>query len=256
MPAPSARKNDARQAAASASCDLEEIRPRLFLIRNPAVRRFLKGEGSITGMQFELTSWRREGLLARLAAQGFHTRTLAEQVEQLPALPAAEPVGDALPRLARRNERYSYFDPQHRDWQPAPPLDKSSDSSHPAGVLLRTGWVIRRRRGRGPASYYRVFREGSDSAGIAPIDETDALLMGFAQSAAQSRPPVRVPHDEQHYWLPALPLPAPHRELLQRCAVLLPEHGWQLDKRDWPLVRGIYERLHIPLRVIRSRPGC
>lgn len=241
-------------SSSKGAIDLEEIRPHQFLIRNPAVRRFLKGEGTITGMQFELTSWRREGLLARLAAQGFSTRTLPEQVEQLPGLPAPEPIGDAYPRPARPNERYSYFDPQHRDWRPVP-TDSSTNSSDPAAVLLRAGWVIRRRRGRGPASYYRVFREGGDSAGIAPLDETAALLLGFAQSAAQECPPLRVPHDEQHYWLPALPLPAPHRELLQRCAVLLPERGWQLEKRSWPLARGIYERLHIPLRVVLSRPS-
>ena len=56
--------------------DLEEIAPNRFLVHNVRATGLLKGEGSIDGRLFELTTWRREGLLGRLllARRGFPLR--------------------------------------------------------------------------------------------------------------------------------------------------------------------------------------
>ena len=63
-------KTDTKKSRARSVIDLEEVRPHIFQIHYPRVVSTLKGEGVINGQQFELTSWRREGLLARLRERG------------------------------------------------------------------------------------------------------------------------------------------------------------------------------------------
>lgn len=222
--------------------DLEEIRPQHFFIHNKAVCWLLRSEGTITGTYFELTGWRRDGLLARVRQQGFTVLTLHDQIEQLPRLRPAPPIGPACLWPSGRSERYSYFDPSTRTWNILP--DAQPGQTH---ISLHAGWIIRRRRGRGEASYYRVFCERSGSAGIAPLDETAALLLGYAQAALLAHAPLPVPHNRQGYRLPDLPLPPPYRQVLERIGQHSKQTGWQVNEQGWPLARLVYERLAIRL---------
>lgn len=228
--------------------DLEELRPQRFLIRNMQVRPLLKNEGTISGAMFELTSWRRDGLLARLRTSGFTVRTLEDQIQALPHMPPAEPVGGASRRPVQRIERYSHFDASALAWVPDEPHAESGQCE----VRLHAGWVIRRRYGRGAATYHRVFRERHGGAGLVPLTETEALLAGYAQATQVRQPALTVRHQGEHYYLPALELPPPHREVLDRLGQQV-EDGWQVAERAWPLARQVYERLGLKLVVQRQQ---
>jgi hypothetical protein len=230
--------------------DLQEFAPQRFLIHNPGIKQIIKGEGVINGKLFELTTWRRDGLLARLQMQGFRVLTLQDQVESLPALPAPEPIGEDCPRTLSTRERFSFFNPLTLTWAAVEPSDP--DESDGQRVLLRSGWIVRRRRGRGAPGYYRVLRERSGDAGLAPLSETDALLMGYAQAARHPRSPLTVQRTEGLYWLPDLVLPAPWQELLQRLGQHARGKGWQIDEHTWPLARRLYERLGLRLKLVEK----
>lgn len=221
--------------------DLEEFRPQHFFIRNSFVRPLIKREGKIEGNHFELTSWRREGMLARLRQAGFSVVTLEDQLEALPTLPAAWPIGVACVRAVSPNDRYSIFDPQLRAWVAA-----AAHPADPAKVVLHGNQVLRRRRGRGAASYYRVVQERSGNAGITPLGETEALLQGYAQAAQVAHTPLVVIHKDASYTLPTLPLPPPYTTLLQRIATQT-DDGWQTDEPGWPLAGRLYARLGVRL---------
>lgn len=81
-----------------APADLEEVRPDLFVVHNPAAGPVLRGEGLREGDRFRLTSWRREGLVARLRDRGFVVLTLTDQIAALPPLPVAPSPGEPFTR--------------------------------------------------------------------------------------------------------------------------------------------------------------
>ncbi|MCG8348281.1 MAG: hypothetical protein MI924_10940 [Chloroflexales bacterium] len=232
---------------ANKPADLEEIRPQHFLLRNPMARGVLKGEGRLEGNRFELTTWRRDGLLARLRNSGFTVETLDDQIARLPDLPIAVSLGAFASRVLHKIERYSYFDPQMLGWAPL----EAQQEEKSLVVRLRDGWVVRRRRGRGAASYHQVFIERSGIAGLTLLTTPEAFLQGYAQAAQISREPLVVQRLNQHYLLPALELPAPHHALLQRLGDLSAE-GWRIDERGWPLACVIYKRLGIHLVAHRT----
>lgn len=240
MPGKSRRKPKIRSQSGQVA-DLEELQPQRFFVRNMRTRTLLKGEGTLSGNVFELTTWRREGLLARLRARGFVVSTLEDRARSLPALPSAVPIGDLCVHPVTGIDRYSYFDPDTLDWRPIDP--QASDGE--AVVSLRDGWVIRQRHGRGAASYYQAVRDRSGQAQLTPLTETGALLAGYAQAARNPRS-VKVRRAEQHYVLPDLKLPEPHRDLLQRLGQKL-EGEWYIEAQNWPLARQVYERLGLKL---------
>ncbi len=225
------------------ACDLEEVHPHYFIIHNPAVRPIIKSEGTIRGNRFEQTGWRRAGMLARLNAQGFVALTLEDQIDRLPDLPRAEPVGEPRPQPLGGSARYSSFDARTLAWTPLEPPEQGS-----AFVLLRPGWVVRRRQGRGAASYYRVLPERSrEGVNLVPLDATRALLHGYAQAVGDTRRPLQATRDGAAYYLPALDLPAPHLDLLKRFGQPTPATGWQVAERDFPLAQRLFARLGLRL---------
>ena len=227
------------------SSDLEEIKPHRFLIHNPMVRATLKGEGDISGNVFELTSWRRDGLLGRLRNQGYVVSTLSDQVGKLPNMPFPEPIGaEALRPLTNTVDRYSYFDPLALTWVPVEPRDEGGQQV----VALRDGWVVRRRRGRGMASYHRAFVERSGGVGLRPLDELDALLAGYAQATANGGRELLVHRDGKEYMLPDVALPRPFQEALGRFAKQTPA-GWRVAERGGPLAQELFAHLGLLLRV-------
>lgn len=234
--------------------DLEEIRPHIFLIHDPRVKATIKGEGTINGQRFELTSWRRDGLMARLRDRGFNVRTLADQVEMLPNPPQNAPIGGEIKRsLATRIERFSYFDALALSWVAIEPVEENDRQI----VTLRDGWVVRRRKGRGASDYYTVFAERTGGAGLRPIDDSKALLMGYAQATGARERDITAHRTEKHYLLPDILLPPAYKTVLSRIA----EHnkdGWRVHERGWPLVQELFAKLGLLLRPIdapaASRP--
>lgn len=235
--------------------DLDEIAPGRFLIHNPRAQLLLKGEGTIAGRLFEQTSWRREGLLARLRERGFAVRTLADRIDGLPAPPPAPRLGEAGWRpLASAVDHFSWFDPERVDWRPA----ELSTQNGAAGVLLRDGWVVRRRKGRGLSSYFLAFRERGGGIGLRPLGETEAILAGYAQAQARDprpwlveRRPSSAPESGDDLLIPGVLLPPPYREVLGLLGREAAE-GWLVDQRGWPLAQALFERLGVRLSVEES----
>lgn len=225
------------QRRPGATLDLEEVRPGLFIVHNPAIGPVLRGEGEREGDRFRLTSWRGEGLVARLRSRGFLVRTLNDQFDSLPELPDVGPPGAEQTRPLSGGERISYFAANPLGWQPVPLVGADESSA-----VLRDGWAVRRRRGRGPADYYRVVH-----GGLAPLGEKAALLIGYAQASRVGTPPVRATIVEGGYLLPDLALPPPHKALLGRLAEHTPA-GWQIASQNLPLAEELLARLGLRLR--------
>jgi hypothetical protein len=216
-----------------ALCDLEEIQPDAFLVHHPAIGPLLSGEGERNGDRFRLTSWRREGLIGRLRARTFVVHTLADQIAALPDLPPPPPIGAPVIRPEGKAERISCFSAALPGWAQAP--------VGPHGILLHEGAVIRRRRGRGPASYALV---GSGGA-LQPLDEDVAVRLGYAQIAAQ-QPIVTLQPTDEGAFLPGLPLPEAHHILMGRLATVT-RTGWHIAQASIPLVKLLFARIGVAL---------
>ncbi|MFV9503089.1 MAG: hypothetical protein AB4911_00845 [Oscillochloridaceae bacterium umkhey_bin13] len=222
-----------------APADLEELRPGYFVVHNSAVGPGLRGEGERDGDRFRLTSWRREGLIARLRAKEFVVLTLSDQIAALPALPTIASPGPMITHTLARQERISGFgvDPHGvPGWQPLA-------ETAPGQVCLALGWSIRRRKGRSPGSYAHV-----SPAGLQPLaDEEAAIRLGYAVlSHTNQRPPLATTGDEQSRWLPVFALPQAHRTLLGRIAER-GAAGWRFAVTDQPLVAALLARLGLAL---------
>jgi hypothetical protein len=227
---------------------LEEIRPHRFLIHNPNVRPIIKSEGEISGNVFELTSWRRDGMLARLSNAGYVVVTLADQVAKLPNLSPPVPIGaEALRPLTSSIDRYSYFDPLALTWVPVEPRDEDGQPVVP----LRDGWVVRRRRGRGAASYHRVFVERGGGVGLRPLEALEALLAGYSQATANGPRELLVRREGKEYLLPDVALPRPFEEALGRFAKQTPA-GWRVAERGGQLAQELFAHLGLLLRVLEK----
>ena len=207
-----------------AQFDFEEIAPGHFLLNHPQLRGLVKREGEIQGRFFVLTSWRREGMLARLRMRGFSIRTIADGIAGLPALPAAAPPGPALD-LDLSSFRISTFDPQRLHWTPLP-----------AQTQLRDGQPVRQRRGRGVPAYGLA-----GAGGLRPLGEQSALLLAYAQAAPTSA--TLTPLPDERWQLPEAELPAPHRALLRR---IVADDG-VLTAAGLELAVALYARLGVVL---------
>jgi hypothetical protein len=239
---PPKKRRPQKKRATTSNADLEEIRPQTFVIRDRDMHPILKGEGHVKGVMFELTTWRRDGLLARLREHGYLVRTLEDQIRALPGLPPTALPGDAVDYPVSGTTRLSHFDPLALAWVPDDPRPQAGQQV----VTLCIGWVVRRRQGRGSATFAQVRREGNDQVGFITLDATRALMSGYAQAAALQPATLHAHSDKQHYYLPDLELPAPHAAILQRLGTR-GERGWQVEKRSWPLARSVYAALGMQL---------
>lgn len=226
--------------------DLDEITPGRFLIHNPRAELLLKGEGTIAGRLFEQTSWRREGLLARLRERELQVRTLDDRVAALPTPPDDPPPIEAMGwrALATPLEQFSHFDLRALCWRAVAPTLREGVP----GVALYGGWVLRRRKGRGNASYYLALHERGGGIGLRPLNETQALLNGFAQALAFDPRPLLAERRGDLLLLPDVELPPAYRATL--ALLTRPDaEGPLVDERAWPLVRALFERLGIQLTI-------
>jgi len=224
---------------------LEEIAPGRFLIHDPQVSGVLKGEGIFSGQLFELTTWRREGLLARLRGRGFRILTLDDLAAQLPDLPRPPPIGGPGWRpFSSAIEQISHFDLRNLRWRALAPETRAGA----LGVTIYDGWVLRRRKGRGGAAFYLAVRERGGGVGLQPLDETAAILTGYAQSLTLDEQRPLVERSGARIVLPDVELPPPHRRLLTRVAT---EDGERLlvDESGWRLAQAVFGKLGVQLHV-------
>jgi hypothetical protein len=213
--------------------DLEEMRPNSFVIHNSAIKVALRGEGEIAGNRFTLTTWRRDGLIARLRSRTFMIETLDDAINALPQLPIAAAPGEVLPRPLTAGERLSRFEASNYGWTPVELAGTNA--------LLALHTPVRRRKSRGAADFYRVTREGN-KAGITPLHEQEALLLAYAQ--AHLLPPLALSQADNDYFLPAIELPPTHRSLLTRLATTTKE-GWRVEAAALPFVVRLLQTLSI-----------
>lgn len=215
-----------------APADLEEVRPGRFLIHNAAVGPALRGEGVREGDRFTLTSQRRDGLMARIRARGFSVISLADRIAALPSLPTALPTGTMhlLPLAA--HERVSVFRGSPPNWQP---VVTTATAVHQ--VELFHGWIIWKRKGRGPGSYYLV-----EQRSLRPLSRDEALLQSYAQIAVQPHLLDVEPNDQGEIALPDLPLPHAYESVLGRIATRH-DNRWRIATSDLPLVVTLLGRL-------------
>jgi hypothetical protein len=231
--------------------DLDEVRPDLFVIGNPQVQLVLRGEGELSGSFFRLRSWRREGLIARLRERGFRARTLDERLDELPAVPAVTPPGVPLPRdIAGERMGYALFDPESLSWRGV----ESDPERGATTILLPRDAVVRRRKGRGGSSYFRVVEE-QGRAGLSPLSEEEALLRSYAQAGAQGPRELRVSRVDKGFLLPKpAGLPPRHRAFIEALGEAGPE-GVLAGERGWGLARKAYALLGLRAVLSDERTG-
>jgi hypothetical protein len=195
--------------------DLDEIRPDRFVIHNDKVRSLLRGEGVTSGKFFELGTWRREGLIARIRERGFNVRTIADRIGALPQIGDVAPPGEiGFRALSQSNERVATFGRATLRWHDQP---TETNSGKPI-VRLPGNVAVRRRRGRGVASYFITAPLPNGQINLLPITETEALIHAYAQ-IAKSDPPATLHFSsmDDAYIVP------------DRQAVLPPAHAQTLD---------------------------
>jgi hypothetical protein len=228
-----------------AAVSLEEISPGRFLVHDPQAQGLLKGEGMFSGRLFEMTTWRREGLLARLRERGFKVLTLADLVAGLPTPPVPPPIGGPGWRpLSSAIEQISHFDLRNLRWRALEP-ELHDDI---AGVTIYDGWALRRRKGRGAASFYLAARERAGGVGLRPLDETQAVLIGYAQALAHDDRPLLVEWHGDLMLLPDVELPPPYRAVLRRITQE-GDVGLLVDQKGWPLAQDVFGRLGVRLTI-------
>lgn len=229
--------------------DLDEIGPGRFVIHNTRAQLLLKDEGTVVGRLFEQTTWRREGLLARLRERGLLVRTLDDRIAALPAPPSdAVPIGRVGWRaLATSLEQFSHFDLRRLAWHGVEPTDRAGVP----GVTLYEGWMLRRRKGRGNSTYYVALFERGGGIGLRPLDESKALLNGYAQALAFDPRPLLAELHGDRLLLPVIELPPAYRATL---ALLTDPKSDQplVDERTWPYARALFERLGLQLTIDRE----
>jgi hypothetical protein len=225
-----------------ANCDLDEIRPHIFIVYNPALRPLLRGEGDLVGDRFTLTGQRREGLLARLRTRTFVVHSIDALIAVLPPLPEVAAPGAALARTLTAGERYSAFAAMPEGWAH---LSAEPDQVPPR-LLLRVGWAVRRRRGRNAPEYFLVAARNG-LADLQPIGEGRALLHGYAQiTLAGPQELVALPA-EGGLLLPDLPLPAAHTALMRRIGDKT-KQGWQVSAAGLPFAADLLATLGLVIQ--------
>lgn len=218
---------------------VEEVSPDRYVIRDPRARPILNGEGELRGPIFELRSWRRDGLVARLRKIELAVLTLEDQIAGLPPLPAdtgAHACGWRA--LSSASERFSSFDHTSLTWAPILPTLRDGQ----AGIAAAAGQPLRRRKSRGASDFFLAAEERGGGLALRPVDEALALLAGYAIVQRAGAPIVRLARHGDQVQIPLIDLPPPHRELLARCATHTRD-GWLTSGRGWDLAQALLGRL-------------
>ncbi len=233
---------------------LEEYAPNHFMVHDIRVRPFIRGEGDVEGNRFVMTSWRRDGLMARLAERGLVMVTIESLTESLPPLPAPSPIADEArwQPLGHPSERWSYYDPRQRAVVTCDTVSHADQQ----GVWLYPGCMVRRRRGRGQAEWYRSQPQGAHTIQYTPLAEDTALLQGLAQATGYTHEPIALRAGTNGDVAVTIPLlPKVHQSVLSRCATT-DRDGlvWQCHPDHLHLVAGVLARVQVFLTNSESNP--
>lgn len=226
--------------------DLDEIKPNRFIIYNAQVRVILRGEGVIVGKFFDLVTWRREGLIARIRMRGFNVRTIQDRIDLLPAIAEVAPPGAQALRLLAAKERIGIFERADLHWRDLQPI---LHENRPA-VRLHEHVAIRRRKSRGKADFYITTLNRASQINFLPVTETDALLHAYGQIAGDDRPAIaRFSEQADAYVVPQdqLILPPPHAAVLDMLAL---DHAarWTFPKAVADQVEDVFAKLAIEIQ--------
>ena len=192
----------------------EELTPNIFVVHDIRVTQFLRGEGELVGNRFTLTSWRREGLFARIRQRGLIMASLDDQIADLPRLPHAPHIGPAhWHPLDTLQTRWSMYDPAQRTLVPLEPVTLNERP----GVMIPLGAVVRRRHGRGIPEWFGCHALKGNQLELVALEEEQALLYGLAQAITVS-PPLSWERVNTFAYLAIPQLPRQHMQLLGRLA--------------------------------------
>lgn len=227
--------------------DLDEIRHDRFVIHNDKVRPLLRGEGVTVGKFFDLVTWRRDGLIARIRERGFNVRTIADRIALLPAIGPVPPLGASGVRtLAQAKERIATFDRDTLRWRDLPLEEHAGRSA----VRIPSQAALRRRRGRGAGDYYIAVLSHDGNINLLPAGEADALLHAYAQ-IAQSDAPIVLPllahEDTRTVAQRQIVLPPPHLAALT-LLTLDKAPPWTFPAAAAPRAAEIFRKLGITLQ--------
>ncbi len=165
--------------------------------------------------------------------------------ESLPALPAPFPIADEArwQPLGHPSERWSFYDPRQR----AIVACETVSHADQQGVWLYPGCMVRRRRGRGLAEWYRSQVQGAHTLQYTPLDEDSALLQGLSQACAYTHDPIALRASATGDVVVEIPyLPRAHQAVLARCATT-DRNGlvWQCHPDHLHLVAGVLARVNL-----------
>lgn len=224
--------------------DLDEIRPDRFVIHNDKIRPLLKGEGVTVGKFFELGTWRRDGLIARLRERTFNVRTIDDRIAGLGAIEPQPLGGEGMRVLSQAKERIATFDREELRWRDVPMEQVDGQSI----VRLRAGQALRRRKSRGKGDYYLATLSGQSEINLLPVGETQAVLYGYAEISLDG--PVVLHYsataETTHLAQRTIVLPPPHQSVLELLTLQGPP--WTFPATALPLATEIFARLGVTLQ--------
>lgn len=215
------------------------------MIHNAKITPWLRGEGVTAGKFFELGTWRRDGLMARLRERGFNVRTIPDRIAALRAIEPVRPLGaQGVRALSQAKERIATFDRDELRWRDLP-LEQADGRTI---VRLRAGQALRRRKSRGKGDYYLATLSAQGEINLLPVSETEALLYAYAQLAQDAPITLRYATQDDMIELPrrTMELPAPHQAALD-LLTLDKAPAWSFPSANLAPVREIFAKLGIQL---------
>lgn len=206
----------------------------------------LKGEGVTVGKFFELVTWRREGLIARIRMRAFNVRTLEDRVATLRSIkPVDLPGAESVRLLPHPKERVATFDREQLQWRDLPAVDHQGKPA----VRLPLNVAARRRKGRGPSDYYITTPGSNGQVNFLPIKEATVLLHAYSQIAQQQPVILSYTRADEIFTIPRgkIVLPQPHQEVLEMLSLEKSE-PWNIPAAVFELAEAVFAKLGIELR--------
>jgi hypothetical protein len=193
---------------------LEEYAPGRFIVHDVRVRPFVHGEGELVGNRFVLHSHRGAGLLARIRQRGLVVWALSDQIAALPPLPRLAPLGDTVAHPTRARDRWSFYLPAQRCFQPCEPTQRAGQLQ----VALQLGTLAWQRHGRSGGEYWYVAPRPQERYELQALTPDRMRLYALAL-ACEVAPPVVVTAQAADMFACQLPeLPQAFQQVWERIA--------------------------------------
>lgn len=223
--------------------DLEEVRVNTFLIADTAMIPILRGEGTVNGHSFTLTSARGQGLIARLRTRNYRVVTLKDKIDRLTELPTVEAPGNLLQIETGARDQWFHFDSDTLTWQA---VEAQTNGSR-LFVAFEEHRVARRRRSRTSGDYFRIERLPNGTPQLTPLKEDTALLLGYAHATYEADIEIdNTANADGSYSLPVeFSLPPAYRTMLELLAESHDKQTMHFSAAGWPLAVRLLHRLNL-----------